>query len=163
MSDEAGSTSRGGLTGWIIGTVVGLLVGGVIGVIVASNDDGRVADLRAQVADLQRENTLLRIATTDQGKVTSTTPAPSGSSSPPKRSVVSDGSYLVGTDMKAGTYRSAGADGDSVECIAYASRQPNETSTYLRGSTHSGPSIITLNTGEYFNVVGCQPWRRQVP
>lgn len=73
-----------------------------------------------------------------------------------------DGTYLVGEDVQAGTYRNDGDTyGGQAPCVAYTSARPNDLAgSYISGSTTSGPGILQVNPGEYVSVQGCKTWRK---
>lgn len=71
-----------------------------------------------------------------------------------------DGTFEVGRDVAPGTYRSEGpADGRNY-CFVTVSEEPNDMSTYLRGSSGSGPAIIRLNDGEFVTTSTCRKFVR---
>lgn len=83
-------------------------------------------------------------------------PAPAG---PHAR--VGQGSYLVGKDIAAGVYRTAGPVPSDVPQCSWArskgadGEQPD--STIARG-TSRGPTRVTVNNGETFETHGCKEW-----
>ncbi|WP_181777692.1 hypothetical protein [Amycolatopsis pittospori] len=78
-----------------------------------------------------------------------TTPA-----DPAKR--LTDGTYLVGTEAEAGSYRSPGpATGGNGHCY-WARLRPNGTSKIVDDQLTTGPARFTARTGEYVQVAGCE-------
>lgn len=75
---------------------------------------------------------------------------------------VSQGSYLVGTDIPAGTYRTPGpAASDTPLCYwARAKDSSGTRGSILANGTPKGPAHVTLNTGETFATNGCQHWTK---
>jgi len=73
-----------------------------------------------------------------------------------------DGTYLVGTDVKAGTYRSATPS--SGNC--YWARLSNtdgtgDTSGILANNNSAGSSIVTIKASDKaFNTSGCETWTK---
>lgn len=64
-----------------------------------------------------------------------------------------DGLYEVGTDMKAGTYKTSGTAG----CY-YAILNSTNTSDIADNNNTDGPALVTLNSGKYFETAGCADW-----
>jgi hypothetical protein len=98
--------------------------------------------------------------------VTSAPPPPppathSAKPKPPRRVVVAgNGVFQVGRDIPPGTYRSPGSQGPGYLCVVYASRHPSDLTTYLRGSTVEGPTIISVSSGEYLNTQFCADFHK---
>lgn len=89
------------------------------------------------------------------------TPKPSKRPAPPKlaRTIPGDGTFLVGTDIAAGTYRNEGpSPNDGRSCVVYASTKPSDLGTYLRGSTSKGPAFIEVREDEYVTTFSCKPF-----
>lgn len=74
--------------------------------------------------------------------------------------VPGDGTFHVGIDVAAGTYRNTGGREKGAPCVANTSRKPNDLQSFLRGSASAGPASITINKGEWFNTAYCKPFRR---
>lgn len=71
----------------------------------------------------------------------------------------SDGTYLVGTDVQAGTYRNDGDTyGGQAPCVAYTSTEASDINTFITGSTTTGPGILQIEAGQYLSVQGCKTW-----
>ncbi|MGA5565443.1 hypothetical protein ACPCUV_30335 [Streptomyces platensis] len=72
------------------------------------------------------------------------------------------GSYLVGKDLAAGTYRTAGpAVSDMPLCYwARAKDSSGARAGILASGAPKGPAHVTVNTGETFETNGCQPWTK---
>jgi hypothetical protein len=77
-------------------------------------------------------------------------------------SVAGDGTYLVGEDMKPGTYRTAGpADSAIPDC--YWARMKNasgELNAIIANDNAQGQTRVTVRKGEYFKTSGCKTWRK---
>lgn len=66
-----------------------------------------------------------------------------------------DGTYEVGKDMKAGTYKTAGPDGS--QC--YSSVNGDANGTDIKSNNLSaGPSTVQVSNGEFFETSGCKDW-----
>lgn len=91
---------------------------------------------------------------------TPTQPEPSAAPEPPAiPTTFGDGTYLVGTDVQAGTYRNEGDTyGGQAPCVAYTSTEANDINTYVTGSTTTGPGILNIEAGQYLSVQGCKTW-----
>lgn len=87
-------------------------------------------------------------------------PKPKPKPTPRAVTVPGDGTFEVGVDIPAGTYRNPGAKGPGYFCVAYAAAKPNDLTTYLRGSTSKGPAIVTVNPGEFFTTQFCKPFTK---
>lgn len=65
---------------------------------------------------------------------------------------VSDGTYKVGTDMEAGTYRSEG----SKLCFWQRMKDASgEIDAVIANHIGDGPQVVTVKAGEYFEVNRC--------
>ncbi|MGW7056050.1 hypothetical protein [Streptomyces sp. NPDC054887] len=78
----------------------------------------------------------------------------------PATSVSGEGEYLVGEDVKAGTYKSAGPSGDFGCYWARLKDASGEFEAIIANNNLSGPGRVTLNKGEYFQTKMCQEWTR---
>ncbi|KUL73029.1 hypothetical protein ADL34_20825 [Streptomyces sp. NRRL WC-3605] len=77
--------------------------------------------------------------------------------------VEGDGQYLVGEDMQAGTYRTAGPDKGSVIENCYWARTKNASGEFeaiIANANLQGQGRVTVNKGEYFETNGCQEWTK---
>ncbi|GHH95060.1 hypothetical protein [Streptomyces capillispiralis] len=71
-----------------------------------------------------------------------------------------DGEYLVGEDMKAGTYKTAGP-ADEWGCYWERAKDASgEFEAIITNNNLTGQGRVTLNNGEYFKTNGCQEWKR---
>ncbi|MET7465681.1 hypothetical protein [Nonomuraea sp. NPDC005501] len=85
--------------------------------------------------------------------------AAQGKESGPRTVVPGDGQYLVGEDIKPGTYKTAGADGDN----CYWARLKNasgELDAIIANDNTKGQTRVAVKKGEYFETNGCQDWKR---
>ena len=67
-----------------------------------------------------------------------------------------NGTYLVGTDIEPGRYRSPGVDGS----LCYYDQTNDKGDILDQGVAPSGPSIADLKAGRKFKSSGCQPWTK---
>ncbi|MER5480850.1 hypothetical protein ABT026_28315 [Streptomyces sp. NPDC002734] len=89
-------------------------------------------------------------------------PKPSKKPGPPA-SVPGDGQYLVGEDMKAGTYKTAGPDKSGFVDNCYWARHKDASGEFdaiIANQNLQGQGRVTLNKGEYFETNGCQKWTK---
>ncbi|WP_426367186.1 hypothetical protein [Streptomyces sp. E-08] len=87
------------------------------------------------------------------------TPSPTEDAGPADR-FAGDGEYLVGEDIQAGTYKSAGSD-DAFGC--YWARLKDATGEFdaiIANNNLQGPGRVTLKKGEYFQTQRCQEWKK---
>lgn len=71
-----------------------------------------------------------------------------------------DGTYLVGTDVETGTYRTDGkVDGDA-PCTIYLSKKPDDADTLTDAHTTNGEAKFKLTSDLYVTSNGCRRWTR---
>ncbi|SCF77639.1 hypothetical protein GA0115280_11165 [Streptomyces sp. Cmuel-A718b] len=74
--------------------------------------------------------------------------------------VAGDGEYLVGEEMRAGTYRTGGP-GDSFGCYWERARNSSgEFDAIIANGNLEGSGRVTINKGEVFKSNGCQDWKK---
>ncbi|MEV6032860.1 hypothetical protein AB0L65_17010 [Nonomuraea sp. NPDC052116] len=77
----------------------------------------------------------------------------------PQTTFPGDGQYLVGEDIKPGTYKTAGAD--SSNCYwARLKNASGEFDAIIANDNIKGQTRVTLKKGEFFETNGCQDWKR---
>ncbi|MEU9353965.1 hypothetical protein AB0D65_24095 [Streptomyces griseoloalbus] len=77
--------------------------------------------------------------------------------------VEGDGQYLVGEDMQAGTYKTAGPDKGSIIENCYWARTKDASGEFgaiIANDNLQGQGRVTVNKGEYFETNGCQQWTK---
>ncbi|GAA2287569.1 hypothetical protein GCM10010415_68410 [Streptomyces atrovirens] len=77
--------------------------------------------------------------------------------------VEGDGQYLVGEDMKAGTYKTAGPDKGSIIENCYWARTKDASGEFgaiIANANLQGQGRVTVKKGEYFETNGCQEWTK---
>lgn len=78
----------------------------------------------------------------------------------PATSFSGEGEFLVGEDIKPGTYKTAGAE-DEFGCYwERAKNASGEFDAIIANNNLNGPGRVTLNKGEYFKTNRCQEWKR---
>ncbi|MDR6976236.1 hypothetical protein J2X68_002924 [Streptomyces sp. 3330] len=71
-----------------------------------------------------------------------------------------EGEYLVGEDIKAGTYRTAGPE-DELGCYWERAKDASgEFGSIIANNNLQGSGRVTLGKGEYFKTNRCQEWKR---
>lgn len=75
--------------------------------------------------------------------------------------IAGSGTFLVGKDVKSGTYRNDGTTVDGAFCVAYTSKKPNDLVNGREFSNSQGPGVIRLEDGEYFSTEFCKDWIRE--
>ncbi|TLP63899.1 hypothetical protein [Microbispora triticiradicis] len=78
----------------------------------------------------------------------------------PATTMAGDGQYLVGEDIKPGTYKTAGTDGGFACYWARLRNASGEFSAITANDNIKGPARVTLKKGEYFETSRCHPWKR---
>lgn len=74
--------------------------------------------------------------------------------------VEGDGEYLVGEDMKPGTYKTAGPDGMFGCYWERASNASGEFDAIIANGNLEGSGRVTVNKGEVFKTTRCQEWKK---
>ncbi len=143
---------------------------GVRLVLVSDETDTRVADLRTD-RTVERDSTPLMAAGLEVVQICDQRLSKPGSEAQKysqtqtnglMTTIPGNGTFQVGTDVAAGTYRTEGPSPDGGRpCVGYASREPADLSTYLRGSTANGPAFLRLEAGEYVTTMFCLPFEIQ--
>ncbi|MFF4346335.1 hypothetical protein [Streptomyces sp. NPDC001530] len=100
-------------------------------------------------------------AVTVTEKVT-VTPKPAEKAGPATL-VEGDGQYLVGEDMQAGTYKTAGPDKSGFVDNCYWARTKDASGEFgaiIANDNLQGQGRVTVKKGEYFETNGCQKWTK---
>lgn len=99
------------------------------------------------------------VTVTKTATVTAEPPKPPKPKGPPT-TVGGDGEYLVGEEMRAGTYRTGGP-GDSFGCYWERARNSSgEFDAIIANGNLEGSGRVTVNKGEVFTSTGCQDWKK---
>lgn len=77
-------------------------------------------------------------------------------------SSIGSGQFEVGKDVKAGTYKTSGPDGDNLSGCYYEWKNSTEAGAdIVDNNIVDGPATVTLRDGQFFSNDGCSPFRRQ--
>ncbi|WP_156934829.1 thermonuclease family protein [Pseudonocardia spinosispora] len=91
-------------------------------------------------------------------------PPTTGQQLTPPAKAISDGTYVVGTDIEAGTYRTAGPDETALIKMCSWSRRKDtsgEIGSVIATNIAQGPTTVTIKpTDRAFESRGCTPWNR---
>lgn len=92
--------------------------------------------------------------------VTKTAKAKPAKTEAPSSTISGDGEYLVGKDMPAGTYKTAGSDNElDLPCYwERAKDSSGEFDSIIANGNPKGQSRVTVNRGEVFKSQGCKDW-----
>lgn len=141
-------------TGWVIAiATVGVLCGG--GLLVAGVNS---ATSTLPVAEQETPGEIVGSASATAAKKA----APAASSVV----TVKSGEWLVGKEIPAGTYRTAGADDNGVVLYCYWTiRQSDDSAAHYLDSgavdSKSEPGRVTVKKGNVFKTSGCKAWVKQ--
>ncbi|MET9759155.1 hypothetical protein ABZ016_08880 [Streptomyces sp. NPDC006372] len=144
--------------------LVSLLIGAAIGAGGDSADSGKAtaADTKAgprptvtvtetAEADAEPAPTVTETVTAKPRKTKKPGPATSFSG---------EGEFVVGEDIKPGTYRTAGPE-DELGCYWERARNASgEFEAIIANNNLNRPGRVTLNEGEYFKTNRCQEWKK---
>lgn len=75
-----------------------------------------------------------------------------------------DGTYQVGKDIKAGTYKTKGPRSSDVLDSCYWARNKDasgDPGAIIANNNITGPGVVTVNAGEVFDVSGGCVWIKQ--
>ncbi|MFC9910179.1 hypothetical protein [Streptomyces sp. NPDC127197] len=148
--------------GWVIYGVVplvSLFVGVGIG---SSGGGGDTAHAKAEPGPAVTVTETARAEAEPGPTVTETvTASPKETKQPgPATSFSGEGEYLVGEDIKPGTYKTAGPE-DEWGCYWERAKDASgEFDSIIANNNLNGPGRVTLNNGEYFKTNRCQEWTR---
>ncbi|MFJ4842833.1 hypothetical protein [Streptomyces sp. NPDC088746] len=144
--------------------LVALFLGVGIGV---SDDQAQATDTAGSAPKVTVTKTVTKevevpgptVTVTKTATVTAPPPKPPKPKGPPT-TVEGDGEYLVGEDMKAGTYKTAGPEGSFGCYWERASNASGEFDAIIANGNLDGSGRVTVNKGEVFKSTRCQEWKR---
>lgn len=146
--------------------VVALFIGVGIGNSAGASNDGKgtaSATTTSPVTTAPTAATPSQEATTapatEAPKPTTTKPKPSKKAGP-ATSFDGDGEYLVGEDIAAGTYKTAGS-ADDFGCYWERDKDSSgEFSSIIANDNLNGSGRVTVHKGEIFKTERCQTWKK---
>ncbi|MEU8279240.1 hypothetical protein ACFYOK_38210 [Microbispora bryophytorum] len=139
--------------------MVGLVIGVAIGASGSGAETRSVAGPQPTVTVTEEAEPAPTVIITET--VTSEAEQPQETEdSGPTTTMAGDGQYLVGEDIKPGTYKTAGTDGGFACYWARLRNATGEFSAIIANDNITGPARVTLKKGEYFETKRCQPWKR---
>lgn len=76
--------------------------------------------------------------------------------------VPGDGVFVVGKDIKAGTYRSSGPSSGGIGSCYYAFKTgTGSDADIIDNNLTEGQATVTLTSGQIFETTSCSEWKRQ--
>jgi hypothetical protein len=144
--------------------LVSLLIGAGIGAGGGSADTGKstAADTKAGPRPTVTVTETAEAEAEPAPTVTETVTAkPKKTKKPgPATSFSGEGEFVVGEDIKPGTYKTAGPE-DELGCYWERARNASgEFEAIIANNNLNGPGRVTLNSGEYFKTNRCQKWQK---
>ncbi|MCX5409304.1 hypothetical protein OHA37_36300 [Streptomyces sp. NBC_00335] len=145
--------------------VIGLVIGTGIGSSGADNSGGKSATPSPTVTATKTVTATGTAALPARQAPTSTpTPTPSTVEKAPAGEIPGDGTYVVGKDIRPGTYRTAGAEEDDAFPNCYWARlsgTSGELKEIIANDNSEGPTTVTISAADKaFKTTGCQTWKR---
>ncbi|MFJ5879189.1 hypothetical protein ACIQD1_31255 [Streptomyces sp. NPDC093088] len=73
-----------------------------------------------------------------------------------------DGTFLIGEEVRPGTYRSAGPTDNTTDCYwARLKGTTGDANEIIANNSGKGPATVTVLPGDKaFQTSGCQTWKR---
>lgn len=140
-----------GLLTHTVAALVGLVVGLPIGLAQTGGDDTTTPS----------PTVTKTVTETAPGTATQTASPQETEPNGPASKIPGDGVFLVGEDIKPGTYRTAGPAEDSAIDNCYWERAKDasgEVGSIIANDNTKGPGRVTVNQGEVFKTNGCEDW-----
>nr|WP_250761271.1 hypothetical protein [Streptomyces sp. MSC1_001] len=131
----------------------GLMVGVLIGIVGTGggNDSGAGSQLPAPpnaAASVTEAPTPVR-----------TTPAAAGTPKKAPQEIPGDGTFLVGPEVRPGTYRTAGPTEGSCYWARLEGTTGNPSEIIANGTGKGQATVTILETDKAFQTSGCQTWK----
>ena len=77
-----------------------------------------------------------------------------------KNTIPGDGIFAIGSDKAAGTYKTPGPAGGSCYYAVLSSPNGSGIDNIIDNNNISGPGIVTLKAGQYFETNRCSDWTK---
>ncbi|MGW6889148.1 hypothetical protein [Streptomyces chartreusis] len=138
-----------------LAVVLGLVVGAVIGSSAADNSDSKGTTPSATATDTETPTT-----TAPEEE----TPTPSETKTPEDsvNEIPGDGTYVVGKDIKPGTYRTEGPADTAIPNCYWARLRgtSGEFNEIIANGNTAGPTTVTISANDKaFQTTGCKTWK----
>lgn len=149
---------------WAWTGALAVLAAVAIGVVLLTRDDPDPARTDTGAPKVPVPTITSTVPPTTPASVTVPPPTWPGQADLPENAVASGNTYLVGADIPAGTYTTAGAaDPDRATCYWARKRQlPNSpVRRVVTNGTSDGAVTLTLQSGVLFESQGCKEWHRE--
>lgn len=99
-------------------------------------------------------------ATITKTQTVTAAPKAPASTQPASTTIPGDGTYQVGKDIPAGTYKSSGASASGAgDCYWERAKDASGSmDSIIANNNSTGQSVVTVNAGEFFTTQGCNTW-----
>lgn len=128
---------------WILGILAAFGLGAAVGGAGGSTPPAPAAASASAVATAPGHSTAAPPATTEPA-------APAG-----PKTEFGDGTYLVGTDVAVGSYKSSGPRPGGVGQCYWARLRDDSGTNIIANNLGAGATRVTVKKGEYLQVTGC--------
>jgi hypothetical protein len=130
-----------------------------------ASDQASISDLQSQLSVYAAEsaNAASQVATLQarESAVAQREQAVQSAQTVMVQSQISPGSYVVGKDVKAGTYHTTGPDGSNMSGCYYEWKGSTDANAQIIDNNISqGPATATLTDGQVFTTNGCAAWQK---
>ena len=132
----------------------GLLVGVLIGIVGSDGTDGSGSQPPASPT--------ATVPTAEVPPPARTTPEATGTAETTMKEIPGDGTFLVGQEVRPGTYRSTGPAAGGTDCYwARLKGTTGDLGEIIANHAGKGQATVTiLATDKAFQTTGCQTWKR---
>ncbi|MEU5434500.1 hypothetical protein AB0G73_14150 [Streptomyces sp. NPDC020719] len=140
--------------------VLGLVIGAAIGSSTADKSGSKGITPSETVTATK---TATETETAAPSEKETPTPTPSETKIAPAGEIPGDGTYVVGKDIKPGTYRTNGPEDDAFPNCYWArlSGTSGEFNEIIANANTAGPTTVTISAADRaFQTTGCQTWKR---
>ncbi|MCD7437291.1 hypothetical protein K4B79_03535 [Streptomyces lincolnensis] len=141
--------------------VLGLIIGAVIGSGGADDSDSKGKDT-APSAMVTVTRTATETESAPPAEETPT-PTPNPTRKAPDGEIPGDGTYIVGDDIRPGTYRTDGPEESVIPNCYWArlSGTSGEFDEIIANANTAGPTTVTISASDgAFQTTGCKTWKR---
>ncbi|MFF6982457.1 hypothetical protein ACFZAV_33395 [Streptomyces sp. NPDC008343] len=142
-----------------LAVVLGLIVGAVIGSSTADNSDTKGTTPSATATATE---TVTATPTTTAPEEESPTPSETKTPEDSINQIPGDGTYVVGKDIRPGTYRTEGPEDTAIPNCYWArlSGTSGEFNEIIANGNTAGPTTVTISASDKaFQTTGCKTWK----